>query len=127
MFKLNGLPKRVLSISGLIILLLIIIGFSRRVAEFTRLSSQLDRESGRITELVSTQAYLQDQIVFATSEAAVEQWAREDGRLAQPGDFAVIPLPQEGTLPQVAEAAEATQRQISNWQTWIEWFFYDGP
>jgi len=127
MFKLDGLPKRVLSIGGLVVLLLIIIAFSRRVAEFTGLSSQLERESGRITQLVSTQAYLQDQIVFATSEAAVEQWAREDSRLAQPGDFAVVPLPLDEAPAQVEAAEELAQSQKSNWQTWIHWFFYDGP
>ena len=127
MFKADSLPRRILSVSGLILLLLIVVGFSRRVAEYTRLTSQLDRESGRTTELASTRAYLEDEIIYATSEAAVEQWAREDGRLAQSGDFAIIPLAQEGVVPQGVQAPEAAQEPLSNWQAWIEWFFYDGP
>ena len=127
MLKTASLPRRILIVGGLIVLLLLIFAFSKRIAEFTRLSNQLERERARITELVATQAYLQDEITFATSEAAVEQWAREDGRLAQPGDFAVVPLPQAGTTPQVLEAAQPTQQALSNWQAWMEWFFYDGP
>ena len=121
------IPRRILTLIGLAILFLVIVGFSRRITEFTRLSNQLDLESARITELVATQSYLQGQIAYATSEAAVEEWAREDNRLAQPGDFVVIPLQQEGSQPLAAQQAQPTQQALSNWQTWMQWFFYDGP
>jgi cell division protein FtsB len=121
------IPRRILTLIGLATLFLIIIGFSRRISEFARLSNQLDLESARITELVATQSHLQGQIAYATSEAAVEEWAREDNRLAQPGDFVVIPLQQEGAQPLVVQQAQSTQQVLSNWQTWMQWFFYDGP
>jgi cell division protein FtsB len=119
--------KRVAQVVGLLVVLVLVFGFSQRMAEYTRLSNQQEREGARITELVATQSYLQDEIAYATSEAAVEEWARQDARLAQPGDFAVIPLAPPGATPQAPAAAEPTQEALSNWEVWFQWLFYAGP
>ena len=125
--KLSDLGRRILSIAGILLLLYLVLGFSRRMAEYTRLSAQLEDESARITELAATEYSLREQIAYATSEAAVEQWARENARMAQSGDFPVIPLTPEGATPQAPEAAQPEDQPLSNWETWLQWFFSSGP
>ncbi|MDA1330362.1 MAG: hypothetical protein O3B43_04775 [Chloroflexi bacterium] len=127
MSKESGWVRRAFQVGGLLVLLWLVFSFSRRMAEFTRLSGQLEREGARITELVASQSNLLDQIAFATSEAAVEQWAREDARMAQPGDYAVIPLAPPGTTPQASTALQVTQEPLTNWNAWLQWLFYAGP
>ena len=127
MFSFGKLPRRFLMVGGIAILLLLVFTFSNRMADFTRLSAQEQSESARITELVATQAYLADQIAYATSEAAVEEWAREEGRMAQPGDFLVVPLNPSGAAVQAETPPEEQSPAISNWRVWLEWLFYSGP
>jgi cell division protein FtsB len=119
--------KRVVFLVAILLLLVVLFGFSRRIAEYSRLNAQLERESARITELAATQDYLQDRIAYATSEAAVEEWAREDARWARPGDFPIIPLVPPGFTPEAPSEEEGSLAAASNWETWWNWFFYTGP
>ncbi|HLD93858.1 MAG TPA: hypothetical protein VI703_06615 [Anaerolineales bacterium] len=119
--------KRFPIVIGVFILLLILFAFSQRIAEYLRLNSQLEREQARLTELAATQAYLEDEIAYATSQVAVEEWARQDARWAGEGDFPVIPLAPQGTTPQPEGSTQATPTPSSNWNTWMTWLFSDSP
>ncbi|HRN49794.1 MAG TPA: hypothetical protein PLC52_01645 [Anaerolineales bacterium] len=112
---------------GVLALLIVLFGFTRRVAEFSRLSDQLEREQAYITELAATQQSLQDSIAYANSEAAVEAWAREQGRWSRPGDFPVIPLPPAEFTPQAPTPQAEFDTAASNFDIWWSWFFYRGP
>jgi cell division protein FtsB len=125
--SLDTVMKRALFAGGIVLLLIVLFGFSRRIAEFSRLNGQLEREAARITELAATQEYLQDRIAYANSDAAVEEWAREDARWARQGDFPVIPLVPPNYTPEPAAEEEAQTSSTSNFDAWWEWFFYSGP
>jgi len=127
MLKSESISKRISLVVGLGLILLLVFSFSNRIAEYTRLSAQEGVEAGRITELSSTQSYLSKEIAFATSEAAVEEWAREEASMAQEGDFPVVPInPNEENLFLVSEDS-TTLKEYSNFQVWFEWLFYKGP
>lgn len=113
--------------AGIVVLLLVLFAFTQRTAEYLRLNSQLGREEAKLTELAATQSALEDQIAYATSQAAVEEWAREDARWAQGGDFVVIPLAPEGVTPQPAAQFQATPTPSGNWDAWMNWLFYTNP
>lgn len=117
--------KRFPIVIGILILLVVLFAFSQRVAQYLRLNSQLGREQARLTELAATQVSLEDEIAYATSEPAVEEWARQDARWAQEGDFPVIPLAPQGATPQPESGAQATPTPSRNWNTWMNWLFYD--
>ena len=119
--------KRFPVVIGILILLLVLFAFTQRIAEYLRLNSQLEREQARLNELVATQSFLVDEISDATSEAAVEEWARQDARWVKDGDFPVIPLAPEGTTPQPEGGPLATPAASSNWNTWMTWLFSDSP
>lgn len=119
--------KRFPVVIGILILLLVLFAFTQRIAEYLRLNSQLEREQARLNELVATQSFLVDEISDATSEAAVEEWARQDARWVKDGDFPVIPLAPEGTTPQPEDGPLATPAASSSWNTWMTWLFSDSP
>ena len=125
--KLDTMMKRVLFGGGILLLLLVLFGFSQRIAEFSRLSDQVEREGARITQLAATEQYLQDAIAYATSAAAVEEWAREDARWAREGDFPIIPLPPASYTPEPPAEEASASSSSNNWDKWFDWFFYDGP
>lgn len=127
MERLNSLGKRVLIIGGLIILFLMVLDFNNRMTELTRLRNQLQTEEDRLAELRSTESVLQTQIAYATSEPAVEEWAREQGRYIQPGDFPIIPLPEPNYTPDAPLEDTPARQPLDNWQAWVEWFFYRDP
>jgi hypothetical protein len=106
-------------------LLIVLFAFTQRVAEFLRLDAQRQREQAYQGELVGTQNALLNQIAFATSDAAVEEWARQDARWARDGDFVVIPIPPAGVTPQPAAQFQATPTPSSLWDTWMSWLFSD--
>jgi len=127
MNRLTLFIKRFPIVIGVFILSLVLFAFTQRIAEYLRLNSQLEREQARLTELVATQAFLEEEITYATSQAAVEEWARQQARWAQEGDFPVVPLPPEGSTPQPEGAVQATPTPSGNWNTWMTWLFYDTP
>ncbi len=124
MINFEGLVKRLMQVGGLAALIMIVFSFSARIAEYTRLNAQQGIESTRIAELIATQSYLGDQIAFATSQAAVEEWAREEARMAQEGDFPVVPLNPEGIASPLENQENTVNSDLSNIQVWWEWFFY---
>jgi len=119
--------RRFPAVIGVMALLVVLFAFTQRVAEYVRLSGQQGREEAKLAELAATQSYLEDQIAYATSQAAVEEWAREDARWAQEGDFVVIPLPPAGVTPQPAAQFQTTPTPSGNWDAWMSWLFSSGP
>ena len=127
MDKIVKFIKRFPIVIGVMFLLFVLLAFSQRIAEYVRLSDQLDREQIRLTELAATQSVLEDKIAYATSVAAVEAWARQDARYAEDGDFVVIPVPPPGVTPQPAAQYQATPTPSGNWQAWMDWLFTSNP
>jgi hypothetical protein len=125
--NLSGIKGRqILVLLGLGVLVALIMDFNNRMAELNRLSAQEGRVSAQATAMVATQEYLVTQIAFATSDAAVEAWAREQGHLAQPGDNPVVPLVPPGSTPVPTPVVVVTQEVVENWQVWLA-LFVDRP
>lgn len=104
---------------GLFLLVLLILDFNNRMAELRRLSTERERVAGLVTSLVETQVYLETEVAYATSEAAVYRWAYEYRRLTRPGDQLVIPIKPAGSTPQATPQVTVTPEVIRNWQVWL--------
>jgi hypothetical protein len=116
--------KYALIIIGLVVLASLGVDFNRRMMRLRQLSEQRDRVAARLEGLQSTQAYLETQIAYATSEAAVVRWAYEEGKMVRPGDNPVVPLPPAASTPVPTPTPVATVESIRNWQVWL-WLFVD--
>lgn len=120
------LDKKKIFIGILIVLLFyLVMDLNARLANLDRLTDQRDRSSTDVAYLESTVSALHTQLAHATSEVAVEEWARQQGRLTRPGDVMVVPLsPGEVTQPAVI-VPTATMEPVENWEYWYELFFGD--
>ena len=113
----------------LIIALVIAAGFYLVMDLNSRLNAlnlkhqQFNSASTEVAQLEATVNALHTQIAFATSEVAVEEWAREKGRMTLPGDVMVVPLPPEHVTPQPVVTAAATPEPMENWEVWRILFF----
>ena len=109
--------------ASIVIALFLLADFNSRLTNLQRLSSQLDNNAAEVTALLSTQAALESQIAYATSDAAVEEWAYEEGRYIREGDNLIVPLPGESLPATPTPVVTQVSEPVSNWEVWLALFF----
>ena len=114
--------KYALLVIGLVVLSLLVMDFNNRMAGLRRLSDKREDVAIEGTDLMHTQVYLETQIAYATSEAAVNEWAYEEGHMVREGENLVIPLEYPGFTPKVTIIPTATPEPESNLQIWYSLF-----
>ena len=114
--------KYALLVIGLVVLTLLVMDFNNRMAGLRRLSDKREDVAIEATDLMHTQVYLETQIAYATSEAAVNEWAYEEGHMVREGENLVIPLEYPGFTPKVTIIPTATPEPESNLQIWFSLF-----
>lgn len=88
--------------------------------------------SDEITRLEREQANLIVERDYARSDAYVENWARNEGKMVKPGDVLVVPVPSglnlEATpIPELGVAVETTLPEPEAWMLWWALFFDSPP
>jgi len=113
---------QVLLVVGLAAGLLIMLDFNRRQAEAQRLEADRDRVATEVAQLQAENDALQTQVAYATTDAAVVEWAHEHGKLVQPDEVLVVPLvPTAG--PTAAPPAATPPPLPAPWILWWNLFF----
>lgn len=115
--------KRIFVVAGLVLLFLLMVDLNSRLSDLYRLTRERDSMRTEIAELTSTAVTLQTQIAFATSDVAVEQWAREEGMMVRPGDQLIVPIAPEDATPMPVVPTQVPQAVLKNWQVWWALFF----
>jgi len=115
--------KRVLIVLGVLILVLLMMDFNNRMGDLSRLKSQRDKLGTQEAQLAQTEQSLNTQIAYATSDLAVQDYARNDGKMVQTGDVPLVPIPQQGTTPQPSPTSTTVPNTVENWQRWYALFF----
>lgn len=116
-------PQRIAILLGVGILLFLIIDFNTRVEGLSRLQHGLSTQQAIGTGVVVTQYALQTQVAYATSDAAVQEYARNQAHLIQPGDQVVVPLAVPGITPEPTPTPAPAYANKSNWDVWMEYLF----
>ena len=114
--------KYALVVIGLIVLTMLVMDFNNRMAELRRLSDKKEDVAVEATGLMQTQVHLETQLAYATSEAAVVEWAYEEGHMVREGENLVIPLEYPGFTPEVTVIPTPTPEPESNLQIWFSLF-----
>ncbi len=114
--------KYALVIIGLVVLVLLVMDFNNRMAELRRLSDKKEDVAVEATQLMHTQLYLETQLAYATSEAAVNEWAYQEGHMVREGEHLVIPLEYPGITPEVTFIPTETPEPETNFQIWFSLF-----
>lgn len=109
--------------AGVILALLLLVDFNRRLDDLNRLSRQLENVRASGTAVMHTQEALLTHLAYATSDEAVERWAYQEGRWVRKGEHLVILLPPAGVTPTPTHALSSPTPAWSNWQIWWELFF----
>ncbi len=110
--------KQIVVASVIILFVFLMMDLNARLAELSRQSGQRDRMQTEAVNLMRTEAALQAKIDYATSDLAVEEWAREQGHMQRSGDVVIVPLPGEGVTPTPAVTVEPTLTPVPKWQIW---------
>lgn len=115
---------QMLVIIGFVAGLLIMLDFNRRQAEAQRLEADRDRVGTEVAQLEYERVVLQTQVAYATTDAAVLDWAHEHGKLVLADEVLVVPV--VPTAPATAVAPPSIARPpVPNWVLW--WgLFADG-
>ena len=114
--------KYALMVIGLVVLTLLVMDFNNRMAEQRRLSDKREDVVIEATDLRQTQVFLETQIAYASSDAAVQEWAYEEGHMVREGENLVIPLEYPGFTPEVTVIPTATPEPETNFQIWLSLF-----
>src|SRR3569832_589037 len=112
-------PQRIAILLGIAILLFLILDFNTRVEGLSRLHNGLSTQQALGTAVVVTQYALETPVAYATSDAAVQEYARNQAHLVQPGDNVVVPIPVPGTTPEPTPTPTPAFGDRSNWDVWM--------
>ena len=110
-------------IVGFILLAVTLLELYNRVESLTRQNAKREQAQTQVAALELTKQDLNTRIAYATSEAAVEKWAREEGHLAKPGEVPIVPIPAEKPTASLQKVSTPTPVHLENWQIWVALFF----
>jgi len=114
--------RRLILVAVIILLVLLMMDFNNRMVRALELEQQEQVLNTRAAQLEQTKVYLEAQIAYATSEKAVEQWAREDAKLVKEGDIPIIVLPPSAPTPTPTPVPLVQEEPLSRFEIWIELF-----
>ena len=104
--------------AGLVIIAYLVMNFNSRTADLNQLTAEHAIVKAERDAKLQTKAALNDQIAFATSEAAVHRWAYEN-HMVRPGDIPVVPVAAANPTPTVIPKPAATQVKTSMLDHWL--------
>ncbi|MGB4595765.1 MAG: septum formation initiator family protein [Anaerolineaceae bacterium] len=115
--------KRLLLVVVLAVLVVMMMDFNSRMSVMLQLDQQESQLKTQKIELQQTKVKLEAEIVYANSDRALEEWAREEARLINDGDIPIIILP-GGTLKNTpTPPSEPKMAAMNTWEVWKELFF----
>ena len=119
--------KYIVVLGGLILLAFLVIVFNNRMADQRQLVAQAEVIRAELEALQLTDANLDAQIAYATSDLAVEEWAYQEARWVREGDFPIVPVSPSTPTPSAAPTMDPPEPvPYSNWQIWLALFFDEG-
>ena len=102
---------------------LLMMDLNTRLSQLFLITSERDKIQTQVYELKQTRQILITQIVYATSDVAVEEWARVEGHMALEGDVVIIPLPPGDVTPLPVQIPTQPPLTLKNWEVWQILFF----
>jgi cell division protein FtsB len=119
--------KYIVVLAGLVFLAFLVIIFNNRMAEQRQLAAQAEDIRAELNALQLTDANLDAQIAYATSDLAVREWAYQEARWVREGDQPIVPVSPSKATPVLPPTEEEVEQQVfNNWDVWWALFFDDG-
>lgn len=108
------------------------LNFTRLFSAGQPLQQTYNQITAEIEQLEKDQAGLIRERDYVQSDAYVEAWARDEGKMLQPGERLVIPVGSQNSAEATAEPSAQTPVQTTppeppSWQLWWSLFFDSPP
>jgi cell division protein FtsB len=110
---------------ALVVIFFLLMGLSARYNELSKLTDQNNLMQTEVVALQITNSHIETQIGYATSEVAVEEYAREKGYMVKPGEVLIVPLSASEVTPTPVQQPMSETKPMPNWKIWYELFFSD--
>jgi len=117
--------RRVILLIVFVVAIIMFMDFNARIGDIFRKNAIRNEIHDQVYQLELTKQALITQIAYATSEVAVEEWAREEGHMLLQGDIPIVPLVEPNLTPTREVAPTPTRSSVQNWQVWQALFFGD--
>ncbi len=115
--------RQIIAIALFLLFVLLVMDLNNRVTELFRLTSQRDAIKEEVVDLKRTEEAYVTKVAYATSDAAVGDWAYEDGHKSLPGDNMINPLAEPNYTPPAPTVVVATSVPVETWEVWRALFF----
>lgn len=116
---------RIILVVVIVLLVLLMMDFNNRMTLMLKLNEQRDQLSTQVFRLEQTKQSFEKQVAYATSERALEEYAREKAKLIEEGDVPIIILTPAGQQINPTPKPQATQEALTRFEVWQELFFGD--
>ncbi|GAP10475.1 septum formation initiator [Bellilinea caldifistulae] len=114
--------KQWLVLLAFVVLFFLLMDLNNRLGDLSRLNNQLAKIETQVAGLKATESALSTQIIYSTSEAAVNEYARNHG-LIREGEKLIVPLGEGTPQSQVNIQPEVTPSPVRNVEVWWALFF----
>ena len=115
--------KKIFGLGAIALLVLFMMNFNSRLTEYFHLTNERDKLEVVVDELRATKVALDTQAAYATSDAAVVDWARGEAHMALSDDGVMIPVTPNVPTQEPELQPTSSPRTIENWQVWWALFF----
>ena len=114
--------------------LLLVINFRGRIARGQQMETARRELQSTLVVLQSQSESLQRERDYAASDASIEEWAHQEGKMVREGEILIIPIPggqteptPTPTPPVLIIAPPTPQQDEPNWTLWWNLFFDGSP
>ncbi|MDT8896750.1 MAG: septum formation initiator family protein [Thermanaerothrix sp.] len=116
-------PRQFLILGILVLLFLFLVDLNQRLVQLNRLTQKRDQIQAEVTALQQTIEALGTQKAYATSEAAVEAYARNQANMVKPGENPIILVPLRTAPESAGSNPTPTPSPVPPWEVWWALFF----
>jgi len=114
--------KQLIVLLAFVVLFFLLMDLNNRLGDLSRLNNQLTKIETQVAGLKATESALSTQIIYSTSEAAVNEYARNHG-LIREGEKLIVPMGEGAPQSFVNIQPEPTPAPIRNVDVWWALFF----
>lgn len=119
-----------IAIVVLTVVVFLVVDFGRRTATGYYVSQAEKQLQADIAAQLQLKKELEERRDYVSTDAYVEQWAREDAQMIHPGDRPIILVTPDAPVAvpsAVPAAAAADEGPVPNWHLWWRLFFDTEP
>jgi len=121
--KINWADRRLITVVVIVILVVLMMDFNNRMSNMIQLNQMETILQTKLANLQATRLVVEDDIAYATSDRALEEWAREKGRLVAEGDHPIIIMPPSDYTPSPTATPKPETVILTRLDIWKELIF----